>query len=282
MQLPQRRNLFLPIVNGEKSKVHGELHVVANLPGNVTNIKPEATIFTRTPPAIPTGMVQVHKEAKLHLDINVILTFAPHDTGATPQDTAAKRDAICTMVQAAKPLLINQLQQFSIKADVSDAFIKVVDVPVSFDFHLEPVVSLLRDHGRDGAVNVIWATRDPNRPVPEKGAGQSGASPGVKGSDLADRTYCSVVVKLDRPRVLSDASFLASNAAHEICHYLGLTHESAGGVVGNLMCDDTANRGATLNEKQLWIIQNSVMVEERAELAEGDRYIRGVELYVSI
>jgi hypothetical protein len=206
------------------------------------------TRYGRSRADAPHGMVAGARSR--HLKINPLLIV-------TPEDSPEKRATNRRVADASLGLIRNFFGNSGITVAIAQpAEIEAQGIPGT-DFSTEPTRSVLRDHGVDDAVNVLWCSR-----LTVMVAGISGGLPGVWAANSERRNF-GVIAGIWPTGRLPSANWVAANTCHEICHLLGLTHESARNTPGNAMLTTVADRGNNLTLEQRWIVQNAVLVEEQ-------------------
>ncbi|MGK5081541.1 hypothetical protein [Janthinobacterium sp. HLX7-2] len=257
------KNLLFPATNREQA-TQGAFEIVTV---QQTTSRPVVTRFFRTVASAPYGSVPGRMTR--HLRMNPILAFYPGDS-------STDRDRYRRMTAAAVVMMVNLFARFSLTVEVLPVQEVEVGSMVNFDLSLEPTASLLKQHARDDSINVIWATAATGR----LGAGIAGGLPGVRSAN-PDFTYFGVLALLTPIMIQPSAEWLSRNTSHEICHFLGLTHESSRNVANNLMLTNVNVIGPNLEVDQLWIVQNSVMAEERIAYSTPDQGISIIEVRTS-
>jgi hypothetical protein len=181
----------------------------------------------------------------------------------------------------------------SIMCSFSD--VKVLPLPaetITIAFELSPTYDIVTTNAKTDEITVIFAE---NLSAPKNVAGVyktvAGRSGGIPGPQGFVNEFAGVLIGIENNANIStsvSAGVLGLTIAHEVGHYLGLTHESSQNSDTNLMFPTLKLRGYSkgiLNDQQIFILQRMPIVTVKytdRELLETDKTpITSLEIAVS-
>ncbi|MEY8214267.1 MAG: hypothetical protein RPR97_07255 [Colwellia sp.] len=134
--------------------------------------------------------------------------------------------------------------------NIEDVRTDTIDVPINGNFKSDIIKELTLRNTSAGKLTILYI-EDLKISNHESAGGIAGSTPGPQGFVSS---YGACLIAVDSRFKSEDRFDLI--IAHEMGHYLGLTHESAFDETENIMLPKTSKLGKKLNDKQINIIQN--------------------------